>query len=284
MIVEVLLPTSMFLLMAGMGLTLEADDFRRIAKAPLATILGTVLQLVVVPAAGFAIAVAFDLPPLLAAGVVICAACPGGMFSNVFVHLAGANTALSVTLTASSTMVTLFTLPLWIRAILAWNGGGEPVAEVPVLETALSLGGLTVLPIALGMATRAKWPEAASFDKWLTRIGALGIGIAMTIDWTTRETTPWAEFQQSFPPIIALLVAMLVIGIGLPFLFRLSGRDTVTLGVEVVVKNTLLGIVVARSALDFEAILPVMAYGTIETPLGGLMLFIWRWFEARHKG
>ena len=284
MIVEVLLPISMFLLMAGMGLTLEVDDFRRIAGAPLATILGTVLQLVVVPAAGFAIAVAYDLPPLLAAGVVICAACPGGMFSNVFVHLAGANTALSVTLTASSTMVTLFTLPLWIRGILAWTGGGETIAEVPVLETAANLAGLTVLPIVVGMAARARWPDTAGYEKWLTRIGALGIGVALTIDWITREAAPMAELRQSFPPIIVLIAAMLVIGLGIPFLFRLSARDTVTLGVEVVVKNTLLGIVVARSALDFEAILPVMAYGTIETPLGGLLLVIWRWYEARHKG
>ena len=283
-IVEVLLPIGMFVLMFGMGLTLEVDDFRRIADNPVPTLLGTLLQLVVIPAIGVVIAIAFGLPPLLAAGLVIVAACPGGMFSNVFVYVARANTALSVTLTASATMVTLFTLPLWIRGIMTLSGGSAEVAEVPVLGTALNLGGLTVLPIVLGMITRARRPEATDAEKWCTRIGALLIVVAMTIDGVTRDELPVEAFQQSFAPVGVLLAAMLAVGVGLPLLFRQSGRDTVTLGVEIIVKNTLLGIVVARSALDFDAILPIMAYGAIETPLGGLLLVVWRWYEKRHAG
>jgi BASS family bile acid:Na+ symporter len=104
---------SMFTLMLGMGLTLQGDDFRRIATSPRATLVGTVLQLLVMPIVGMAIARFFGLSQVLSSGIVVLAACPGGMFSNMMVHLARGNTALSVTLTATATLVTLFTLPLW---------------------------------------------------------------------------------------------------------------------------------------------------------------------------
>lgn len=278
-IVEVLLPAGMFLLMTGMGLTLTASDFRRIAEAPTATILGTVLQLLVVPLAGVAIAIAFGLPPLLAAGLVIMAACPGGMFSNVFVHVARANTALSVTLTATATMVTLFTMPLWVRVVLSTTGGAGTAIEVPVLETALNLASLTVLPVAFGMLARARWPRGARVEPWLTRIGVLAIVIAFSADAASRDEIPFEGFRQSIAPVAWLLGATLAIGLGIPRLFRLPTKDTVTIGVEVVVKNSLLGLVLARSALDFDATLPILAFATVQTPIGIGLLAVWRWLE-----
>lgn len=279
-ILDVLLRGGMFALMSGMGITLSLGDFRRIAEAPTATIVGTVLQLLVVPLAGLGIAIAFELPALLAAGLVIIAACPGGMFSNVYVHVARANTALSITLTASATVVTLFTLPLWARAVLVATDGADASMQMPVLDTALGLGSLTVIPIALGMAARAHWPGIRSLEKWLTRSGVLAIVIAFTWDASTREDLPVALFQQSFLPVVCLLAAMLVIGLGVPLLFGLSSRDTATIGVEVVVKNSLLGLVLSRASLDFDATLPIIAFATLQTPLGIAVLAVWRWRES----
>jgi predicted Na+-dependent transporter len=73
---------------------------------------------------------------------------------------------------------------------------------------------------------------------------------------------------------------MLGIGIGIPMLLRLSGRDAATIGVEVVVKNSLLGLVLARASLDFEATLPILAFATLQTPLGIAVLAIWRWRQT----
>jgi len=280
-LLDLLLRGGMFTLMSGMGLTLSLDDFRRIASAPKPTLLGTILQLVVVPGAGLGIAIAFGLPALLAAGLVIVAACPGGMFSNVYVHLARANTPLSITLTASATMVTLFTLPLWVRAALATSGGPGAAIEMPVLDTALGLGGLTVLPIVLGMSAHARWPGLSGVEKYLTRAGVVAIVIAFVWDGAARDDVPFALFQQSLLPVACLFGAMLVIGLGVPLALRVSSRDTATIGVEIVVKNALLGLVLARASLDFEATLPILAFSAVETPLGLAVLAFWRWREPR---
>jgi len=97
------LNTAMFAMMFGMGLTLTPVDFRRVAKAPRATIVGTLLQLIIMPLVAIGIAKAFDMAPLLAVGLVVIGACPGGLFSNMYIHFARGNTALSITLTATAT-------------------------------------------------------------------------------------------------------------------------------------------------------------------------------------
>jgi BASS family bile acid:Na+ symporter len=283
LITEGLLPFGMFALMTGMGLTLSIDDFRRTAEAPRAVILGTVLQLLVMPLAGIAFALAFELPPLLAAGLVIIAACPGGMFSNVFVHVARANTVLSVTLTATATMVTLITLPLWVRATLALLGEGGAAVEMPILGTALNLMGLTVVPVLVGMWIRVRRPRAYRFERHTTRFGFVSIVIGATVDALSRPELPVDAFQETLVPALGLALGAIALGLGVAGAFRLPLRDVVTLTVELVIKNSLLGLVVARTSLDFEATLPIIAFAAAQTPAGLLLLTAWWYLGGRHQ-
>ncbi len=276
-------PGGILCLMCGMGLALTVDDFRRVASAPLATALGTTLQLVAMPLCGIAIVAVFGLPPLLAAGLIIAAACPGGMFSNVYVHLARANTALSVTLTASATLVTLFTLPLWVQGGLTWVGGPDARIEMPVLDTALRLGGLTILPVALGMFLRAH-EIGMHAEKWLTRIGVAAVVGGFVADGLLRPELPVAEVDLSLWPAVALCLAGLVLGTLVPRLLRIPSTDAVTIAVELVVKNGLLGIVLARQALEFEAAIPIFLFGMLQTPIGIGLLVLWRWRARRSEG
>jgi BASS family bile acid:Na+ symporter len=271
----------MFGLMLGMGLTLSVEDFRRIALAPTATLLGTLLQLVGMPLAGLALALAYGLPPLLAAGLVIVAACPGGLFSNMYVHLAGGNTALSITLTASATMVTLFTLPVWVHLALAAVGGGETSVDVPVLGSALRLSGLTVLPIACGMLLRYRVPGLLRFEKWLARVSAVLIVVGVTADALGQPDPPIAQFRQSLPPALWLLAVAAAFGLLVPRLLRLGMRDAVTITVELLVKNGLLGLVLARQSLAFDATVPILAFITFQTPVAIAVLVVWRLLERR---
>ena len=263
----------MFALMFGMGLSLTIGDFRRIALAPVSTLLGTVLQLIAMPVIGIALAHVYGLPPLLAAGLVVVAACPGGMFSNLYVYIARANSALSVTLTATATMVTLFTLPLWVQRTLA--AAGEDIV-IPIGATALQLAGLTVLPVIIGMSVRSRWPGALRFEKWFSRIGAVVIVVIMVYDGAQQPELPLAEFQQVLAPTLWFAVAALVLGLVVPLVFGLATRDAVTIGVELVVKNLLLGVVLAREALTFEALIPILAFSFFQTPIGVMLLVGWR--------
>lgn len=277
------LSVGMFMLMLGMGLTLVADDFRRIATDPRATIVGTVLQLLVMPLVGLALANIFDLTPILAAGLVVVAACPGGMFSNMYVHFAKGNTALSITLTATATVVTLFTLPLWVQFALtlfeAHDGGA---VEMPVLETALRLSALTILPVAIGMFLRARNPAALRWERRATIPGAIIIVLGAAVG--TSSNPDLDKIIESIAPAAAFAISAMTVGTIVPLFFRIPARDAVTIAVEMIVKNTLLGIVLVAQVLDFEAVLPILAFAAFQTPGGVILLIGWRWFEQRRSG
>ncbi len=276
------LGAGMFAMMFGMGLTLRVADFRRIATRPRATLVGIVLQLLVMPVVGIGLAHLFALSPILSAGIVVVAACPGGMFSNMYVHLARGNTALSITLTATATAITLFTLPLWVRLALTTFSaeGGAPV-DMPVGETAARLGMLTVLPVAIGMLIRQRFPRTLAWEPWLTRLSAVVIVGGAIVEGGRRPEVPVDAFVTSIAPAAAFALAAMVVGCSIPALLRIPARDTVTIAVELVVKNTLLGIVLVGQVLDFEAVLPIFAFAIFQTPGGLLLLVGWRMLQKR---
>lgn len=276
------LPASMFGLMFGMGLVLRPEDFRRIADVPGPVVLGTVLQLVGMPIIGFALALTYELPPLLAAGLVIVAACPGGMMSNMLVHLARANTALSITLTATATSATLITLPLWIRAILAQSGGDTTHVDVPILGTALELGGLTVVPVALGMLARRLRPSLARFERPLSGIASLVIVWILVADGASRPDPPTDLFAVSVAPSLWLGLAAILLGIGIPYLLRQSAPDATAVAVELCMKNGLLGTVVASSTFGvLEPSIPILAFTGLMLPVSATILIAYRVLRAR---
>ena len=273
-----LLPLLMFGLMLGMGLTLTWGDFRRIAQVPTPIVTGTLLQLVAMPLAGLGIALAFDLTPLLAVGFVVCAACPGGLGSNIFVHFGRAHTALSISLTALATMITLLTLPLWVRITQEIVGTRSESVEVPLLGTALELGGFTVLPIVIGMMLRALRPGIERLERPLTAISGLGILAALVTDNLERPEPPTDLFLESLIPCLLLIVAAGVLGLGFPRLLGLAWRDCVTIAVELCVKNALLGMVVIATAFDeLEPLIPLFVYSTFMAVPAIVALWIYRY-------
>ena len=111
----IVLASSLIIIMLGMGLSLVADDFKRIIVYPKAILVGLVNQLIFLPLIGFGIVVVFPLAPEIAIGIMILAACPGGPTSNLIAHLAKGDTALSVTLTALSSFITILTIPFIVN-------------------------------------------------------------------------------------------------------------------------------------------------------------------------
>lgn len=281
-ITAILLPASMFGLMFGMGLALVPEDFRRIARVPGPVVTGTLLQLVGMPIVGIALASAYSLPPLLAVGLVIVAACPGGMMSNMFVHLSRANTALSITLTATATTVTLITLPLWIRGVMGLFGDGATAVEIPLLATAAELGSLTILPVILGMIFRAGHPAAVRFERPLSILGSIGVVGSVIYQAASRPELPTAELAASLEPAILLILAASGLGLFVPLLLRQSAADAIAISVELCVKNGVLGLVVTASAFDDLApTIPILVYTTFMTPIALTLLFAHRFLEKR---
>jgi bile acid:Na+ symporter, BASS family len=159
------LPTAaLSAMMLAMGMTLVPRDFRRVVEQPRAFAFGACGQIVLLPALAFATAWMLTLPRDLAIGLVLLAACPGGVTSNALSHYARGNTALSISLTALSSSLSFLTVPVVVgTAFIAFpRDAGEASVSLPALETALTILATTVLPMALGMAARYRNAELAS--------------------------------------------------------------------------------------------------------------------------
>src|SRR5690606_39128474 len=117
---SVVLPLSLIVIMLGMGLSLTLEDFKRVFVFPKAVTIGSLAQILVLPVIGFACAIIFRLPSEYALGLIILAASAGGATSNLFTYLAKGDTALSVTLTAISTCVTIVSLPIVVNLSLEY--------------------------------------------------------------------------------------------------------------------------------------------------------------------
>ena len=180
-------------------------------------------------------------------------------------------------------MVTLFTLPLWVQfALTLFEAHGGGAIEMPVLETALRLSALTILPVAIGMVLRARNPAALRWERRTTIPGAVIIVLGAVLG--TSSNPDLDKVIESIAPAAAFAVSAMTVGTIVPLLFRIPARDAVTIAVEMIVKNTLLGIVLVAQVLDFEAVLPILAFAAFQTPGGVLLLVGWRWLERRRGG
>ncbi|PSL43543.1 BASS family bile acid:Na+ symporter [Salsuginibacillus halophilus] len=140
--------------MFGMGLTMRPVDFQAVAKKPLPVFIGLAAQFVIMPLAAFVIAYALQLPPALAAGLVLVGACPGGTASNVMVYLSRGDVAVSVAMTSVSTLLAPLLTP---AAFLLLAGQWLPVSAGDMVVSILQV---IIVPIVLGVLVRRTFPDA----------------------------------------------------------------------------------------------------------------------------
>ena len=177
------------LLMFDLGLTLRLEDFSKVFRRPWPLAVAMVGQLVLLPSIALGLAWTFHLEPVFFIGLVLIACCPGGSSSNVFSKLAGGDVALSVTLTAISSVVTLFTIPLimsWATALV-----GESVGiTLPVGNLIKQNLLLMLLPVVLGIGMNYAWPEAAQkTDKVLGKLAFPLLLVLITVFYIQHHKT-----------------------------------------------------------------------------------------------
>jgi bile acid:Na+ symporter, BASS family len=265
-LISIGLPIALFIIMIGIGLTLTTGDFRREAKRPKGVIVGGIAQLLLMPALGFAVAALLGLPPAIAVGIVIVAACPGGTTSNLVAYLARANVALSIALTVLASIVTIATLPIFANLALAWQPTAMDVAvRVPVARTVVLLVGIILIPVAIGMTLRRRSPQLASkMERGVSLFGgvvllALIIGIAISV----RDQF-WELLAAAGPASILLNLGGIAIGYAVGAAAGLSRADRLTTGIEVGVKNTTLGMLIAITIIGSETMaVPSAVYGLL---------------------
>ncbi len=283
-LMNVIVPITMFTLMFGMGLTLTGADFKRILQFPRATLMGLTVQLVVSPAIGFGLAYGFDLPLMMAVGLVAVAACPGGTTSNVIVHLGKGDTALSITLTATATMATLLTLPVWINFSLFFFGGGETTIQMPILKTAAQLGLFTVLPVALGMLARKLRPRLLEVEPAITKVSVVAMLSGLLTMAFVDENNTLGQAGQLVAPTLLFILMAVVFGFAVPKMCGVGSRASATIAVETCLKNVLLSLFVATNSLqDLDAALASAVAIVAIAPMAILVMVMYN-LGLKHQG
>jgi len=270
---SILLPAALVFIMLGMGMSLTPRDFRRVVLSPKAKLLGLFCQLALLPALAFLLALLFRLPGELAVGLMVLAACPGGATSNIVSHLSRGDTALSVTLTAVSSVVTVFTIPLIVGASITFFLGAEHALELPFWRTVAQLLTVTVLPVALGMAIRS-W-KTAFCDRMGTPVSVISLAflIFVILAAVLREAELGRQFALAGPAALALNLSSMALGFGAGALLGLSRPQRISISVEVGIQNGTLALAVALGMLDSSRIaMPVVVYSLLMFASGAFMI------------
>jgi BASS family bile acid:Na+ symporter len=247
---EVLLPLALGIIMLGMGLTLTLNDFKQLWKRPKPILLGLLGQIILLPILAFILVSVFKLPPAAAIGLMAVAACPGGTTSNIISHVAKANIALSVSLTAFSTLICIFTTPLIIGfAIQMYEP--ELMTQFSILKTTIGLFIITLIPISIGMFVRLKARNFAdSSEVFFRRFSSLFLAMMIALIVIQEWDTLLASLATLLPSALTLTIGAVFMGYGIGKTFKEPLVNALTLGIEVGIQNATLAIIIAISFLQ----------------------------------
>ena len=270
LLTAVFLPLALFIIMLGMGLGLTPMDFQRVLVAPKAVALGLVAQLIGLPVVGFLLAGLFPLSPELAVGVIILAACPGGPTSNLMTYLVQGNVALSITLTAISSLVTVFTIPLVVNLAMQQFMGEAAALQLPFLRTIIQIAVITLVPVSLGMLLRHYAPKfAAQVEKGVKWLSIAFLTLIIVGLLAKERANVVNFFLQVGGVALALNIITMLLGFAIATVAQLDLRSRKAIAVEVGIQNGTLAIAVASAPTFLDA--PTMA---IPAAIYSLMMFI----------
>lgn len=262
------------LVMLGMGLTLNVEDFRALLKMPAAVLLGAVLQYTIMPLTAWGIGRILQLEPELAVGLIIVGCCPGGTASNVIAYLARGNVALSIIMTTVSTLAAVIATPLLCEALAG--------AYVPVDAWGLFLTTIQVvlLPVAIGVFCNYRFPNAvkkAADSGPVVSVVAI-VFIAGSIVAQSADTVA-ANALSLFGAASLLHVFGFLLGYFFTRLFRYDPVISRTVSIEVGMQNGGLAAVLAKQHFPMQplAAVPAVFSSVMQTLIGGLLAAYWRW-------
>ena len=276
LISKVFLPLALAIIMLGMGMTLIITDFTRVIKYPRAILIGLTNQLIFLPIIGFSLAIAFNLNPVMAVGLMILASCPGGPTSNLITQVCKGNIALSVTLTAVASLVSILTIPFILSYALEYFGSNTDVTiELPIIDTILQIMGITVIPISIGMLIRKHKTSFAKRMEKPMRTASTVIFILVFIAVLAANADKLIDgMKEAGLVTLALNIATMGLGYLTTRLFKLNFKNTISITIESGIQNGTLALVIATSILNnVEMGIPIGAYAIWMFLTAGILMW-----------
>lgn len=272
------LPVTLAVITLGMGLSLTEKDFRNIFMHPKAVITGLCCQMILLPVIAWLIARTIHMDPFFKVGLMIIAACPGGATSNLVTYLLRGNVALSISMTALNSIITLITIPLVVHFSLELFIQEDAFIRLGVGETILKVFLITIVPAFTGTRIRKYYPDfSVHLERPLRLILPLLLLLVYAgvifIDQGTGQATR-SDFIKIFPYTLLLNILAMVSGLLVARVLRLAVRNQFTISIEVGLQNSALAIFVAATLLKSNdmALVPVV-YGSFS--FFSTLLFGW---------
>ena len=240
------------LLMFDLGLSLEWKDFTLVFKQPRAMVAGMLGQLVLLPVLAYFVTLILNLPPVFTIGIMLIACCPGGSSSNVFSKLAHGDVALSVSLTAVSSVVTLITMPIIMQWVSAQYGRDVNIT-LPVGNLLVQNLLTMLLPIVLGILLRHYRQNAAiRISAVLSKLAFPLLMLLAGLFFIGNRASIIEYFGLLGISVTAMLLAAIALAALLCLIFRLRKNERRTIVIEVGMQNAAQAIAVATSPFVFN--------------------------------
>lgn len=275
LVAQVLLPAVLASIMLGMGLGLQLADFKRVLIHPKAALLG-LLQALFLPLLALLIILLLPLSPVAAAGLFLLALCPGGATSNLFSFIVRGDVALSITLTALSSLLSPFTLPLLFVSYLTFSQGSGADFVLPLAPAIKQLALVTLLPIACGMLLRRIFPLwAERVQPMLRRLATIAMILLIVALLVLNPQVHQALFSVTVLAILLLSSLAIATGALLAAKAGFSAQVQRTLGLEVGIQNAGAAMLVALSIMQQPALATVpLLYGIVmNLPVFGFVYY-----------
>jgi BASS family bile acid:Na+ symporter len=269
----VALPAALAVIMFGLGLSLTVDDFVRVTRRPRAAVVALTLQLLVLPAVCFGLVLAAGLEPVLAVGMVLLAASPGGTTANLFSHLFRGDVALNVSLTAVNSLLAVVTLPLVTNlAVAVFDPPGAGGIGLQFGKT-VTVFAIVLVPVALGMLVRRGSPAFADrMDRPVRVLSAVVLALVI-VGTVLAEREDVAGYLREVGLVaLAFCVLSLLLGFAVPRAVGVGHRQALACAFEIGVHNSTLAIAIAVGVLgSVELAVPAAVYGVLMFPVATLV-------------
>lgn len=268
----VLLPAALAIVMLGLGLSLTLGDFARVGRQPKAVVIALLLQLLVLPAICFGLVLAFDLPPVLAVGMLLLAASPGGTTANLFSHLFRGDVALNITLTAVNSLIAVLTLPVITNLAIAWFDPADAGSLGLQFGKTVQVFAVVLVPVAIGMLIRRRAPEFADrMDKPVRILSAVVLALVILGTMLAERENIAGYLRDIGLPALLFCALSLLVGFLVPRALGVVERQAIASAFEIGIHNSTLAIAVAISVLgSVELAVPAAVYGVLMFPVAAV--------------
>lgn len=280
-IVTKIAPIALALIMLGLGLGLTFSDFTRILKDPKVFFVGIVSQILLLPVVAYTLITLINVPIEIALGVMIIASAPGGVTSNVMTKFANGDVALSISLTAICSLISIISVPIIIFNSALYLGISNLTENITVTSIAIKMAIIVTIPVLIGMVIR-NFAENFIFKnlKLIEKLTGILFLIVFTAIWIEERGNIINYIKQAGTIVILLNVSMMFIAYIIAKFFTSNIQQRKTIALECGLQNGTLAVFVATQLFsDITYIVPTAAYALIMYITAFIFIFIVRKFN-----